>query len=129
MTPRTPLRTASLVSAITGVAGSVVLMLLVGRRNQSSILMVMFAGWVSSPFVAFIAVERMAARWPALTQSTMHWLMPIFALGSLVIYGAVAFGPPRPTPAFFFLVVPFVSWVVLALALGIAAFASRRAAR
>jgi len=39
----------------------------------------------------------------------VYGLMVVVAVGSLAIYGEVAFGPPRPQPAFWFLVVPAAS--------------------
>jgi hypothetical protein len=42
--------------------------------------------------------------------------MLALAVVSPAIYGRVALGPPRPQPAFWFLMVPFVSCLLLAIA-------------
>jgi hypothetical protein len=100
--------------AVTGAIGSLVLMLRVGHRNNSLLLMTLFAIWVLSPFVALLVVLKR----PLLTLSL------ILAFGSLIVYGDVAFGPPWAKPASAFLFVPFVSWLLIA----IAAIASHRRA-
>jgi len=83
--------------------------------------MALFTIWVLSPFVALVLAEVVAKRWSVLTRATLHGVMLIVTLGSLAIYGSVAVGPPRSKPAFMFLVVPFGSWLLVAIAVGIAA--------
>jgi hypothetical protein len=46
---------------------------------------------------------------------TLHSLMLVLTLGSLAIYGEVAFGPPRAKPAAVFLMVPLASWLIMAV--------------
>jgi hypothetical protein len=109
------------VAAIIAVAGAVcslVLMLRVGHRNNSLLLMTLFAIWVLSPFVALLVASLALKRSPLI-------LSLILALGSLIVYGDVAFGPPWAKPASAFLLVPLVSWLPIA----IAAIASLRRAR
>ena len=90
-------------------------------RYDSLVLMALFTIWVLSPFVALVLAEVVAKRWSVLTRATLHGVMLIVTLGSLAIYGSVAVGPPRSKPAFMFLVVPFGSWLLVAIAVGIAA--------
>jgi hypothetical protein len=52
--------------------------------------------------------------------------MLVVAVGPVAAYGAVAVRRPAQ-PAFMFLVVPLCSWVLMAIAIGIAAFVSGRA--
>ena len=42
--------------------------------------------------------------------------MLIVMLGSPAIYARIAFGPPTTQPAFMFMVVPFASWALMAIA-------------
>jgi hypothetical protein len=91
--------------------------------------MALFTIWVLSPFVALVLAEVVAKRWSVLARATLHGVMLIVTLGSLAIYGSVALGPPRPKPAFMFLVVPLVSWLLGAIAVGIAAIVSGRLSR
>jgi hypothetical protein len=50
-------------------------------------------------------------------------------LGSLAFYGGIVSMPPGSKPAFVFLVVPLGSWLLLTIAVPIAAFVSRRLSR
>ena len=121
-----PLRIAALIAVVAGAAGSFGLMLHVGRRNNSHVLLVLFTIWDLSPFIALILADIVSKGWPVLTRTSLYSGMLIITLGSLAIYADVAFGPPRPQPAFMFLVVPLASWVLMAAALPIAAFVSGR---
>jgi len=121
-----PLRTVAMIAAAAGAVGSVALTLYVGRHNPSRILLSLFVIWVLSPFVALVCASAVSKRWPVLTQATLYSVMLVLTLGSLAIYGYVAFGPARATPAFAFLVVPLVSWLLIAVALPVSAFLSRK---
>jgi hypothetical protein len=135
-TPTTPesgllrfLRAAALVAVLAGAVGSVGLTLYAGRRNDSRILMVLFALWLLSPFVALVFAGVASARWLALTRATLYSAALIVTLISLVIYGVVALGPPRGKTAFVFVVVPPASWLLIAIAVTIAALISGRRLR
>ena len=117
-----PLRAVAMIAVVAGAGGSVGLMLRVGRRNDSRILLVLFGIWVLSPFVALVLANFVSKRWQVLTRATLYSLMLALTLGSLVLYADVAFGPPRAKPAFVFLVVPLASWLLIA----VAAFLSAR---
>src|SRR5437764_448822 len=99
-------------------------MLHVGRRNPSRVLLVLFAMWVLSPFVGLALAASGSQRWLVAARERVHVVMVIVALASLVIYGRVALGPPRPRPAAAFLVVPLASWGLIAATLGMAALRS-----
>jgi len=119
---------ATRLAVIAGAAGSVAIMLRVGHRNDSTIpliLLVLFTGWVLSPFVALLLVERVRPRRPPLTQMALRRLMLIVTLGSLAIYGYVALSPPRPKPASVFLLVPLGSWLLMGIVLVITAVRRR----
>src|SRR5258708_28665132 len=115
------LRTAALIAVLAGAAGSVGLMLYVGRRNNSRILLLLFALWVLSPFVALILADVVSKRWSVLTRAALYDMMLVLTLASLAIYARVAFGPPRAQAAFAFVVVPPASWLLIALVVPIAA--------
>jgi hypothetical protein len=120
------LRTVALIAVVAGAVGSLGLMLWVGRRNPSRILLILFTGWVLSPFIALGLADRVSKGWSVLTRATLHSVTLVVTLGSLAMYGRVAFGPPRPTPAGMFLLVPVGSWLLAAMAVPLAAFISRR---
>lgn len=112
--------TSARVATVLGGAGSILAMLRVGFRDGATIpilLLVMFTGWVLSPFLAMLAADRISTRWAAPTRSMLHRLMLFVPLASLAIYGYVALSPPRPKPAATFLLVPLGSWLLLAITL------------
>jgi hypothetical protein len=109
------LRAAGLIAALVGAVGSVYLTLNVGRHGHSVILMGLFVSWDLSPFAALAAVSMIARNWLVLTRATLYVAMLVVTAVSLAIYGTVAFGPPRPHPAFAFLMVPLASWALVAV--------------
>jgi len=70
-----------------------------------------------------MAAARMGLR------TALYTITLALTLGSLAIYGNVAFGPPRPKPAFAFLMVPLASWLAIAFVVPTAAMLSRRRTR
>lgn len=120
------LRAVALIAAVAGAVGSVGLIAWVGHRNPSRLLLALFAIWDIAPFVALVWANVVAKRWSGLTRATLYSVTLVVTLGSLAIYGDVAFGPTRSTPAFMFLVVPLGSWVLMTIAIPIAALLSGR---
>ena len=118
------LRKAGLAALVVGAVGSEALMLYTGRRNPSAALMMLFVIWVLSPFAALAAAEFISKKWSGLTRAALYALMFVVALESLVVYGYIVFGPPRPQPAFWFIVVPPASMALIAVVLGVAAAVS-----
>lgn len=114
------LRTVALVVLVAGAGVSLGLMLHTGRNNKSVLLLLLFAIWVLSPFIALLAANIVSRRWPVLARVTLYILTTILTLGSLVIYSGVL-SPPGTKPAFVFLVVPLVSWIFIAIVIPIAA--------
>ena len=104
-----------MIAAAAGAAGSLTLMLDVGRRNESRILLTLFAIWVLSPFAAAYGLARLV---PA-ARTMLYGVMLFLALASPAIYGAVAFWRPAK-PAAAFLLVPLASWLMLVAGVAIA---------
>ena len=123
---RRGLRAAAMVAMLAGAAGSVGFVFYYGRRNPSRLLIVLFAVWVLSPFVALLAADARSARWPARTRTVLYALMLVLAIGSLAAYANVTLGPSRPQGAFAFVIVPPLSWLVGGIAIAIALFRSGR---
>ena len=124
-----PLRTVAMIAVLAGASGSVGLMLRVGHRNNSRILLALFGIWVLSPFIALVWANVVSKRWSVLTRAALYSLMLVLTLGSLAAYGDVALCPPRAKPAFIFLVVPLASWLLIAIVIPVAAFLSGRLSR
>jgi hypothetical protein len=121
------LRGVALIAAVVGAAGSIGLML--RAAHPPRLLLVPFIGWVLSPFVALILADAASKRWSVPTRATLHGVMLILTLGSLAFYGDIVSMPPGSKPAFVFLVVPLGSWLLLTVAVTIAALVSRRLSR
>ncbi|MEO7143853.1 MAG: hypothetical protein ABI165_10170, partial [Bryobacteraceae bacterium] len=89
------LRAAALIAVLTGAVGSFVLMLRAGRRQDSRILLILFAIWVLAPFVALVWANVVSKRWAALARATLYGVMLVVTLGSLAIYGDATLRPAR----------------------------------
>jgi hypothetical protein len=100
------LRAAALITALAGAVGSAGLMLHAGRRNDSRILLVLFALWVLSPFMALVLASVVSKSWLVHTRATLYSVMLVLTLGSLAIYGVVALGPPGRRPLSYSLLFP-----------------------
>lgn len=122
----TALRSAAWASILAGAAGSFGFMLYAGRRNRSVLLLVLFAGWVLSPFVALLWAQVTAKRWPAPRQMVLYCVTLLIAATSLAIYGYIALGPPRAQAASAFVVVPPVSWLLAGMGILMSALRPRR---
>jgi hypothetical protein len=120
------LRGASLIAVLAGAVGSFGLMLHAGRRQGSLILIGLFTVWELSPFVALVCSHVVSKHWSVLTRATLYSMMLVITLGSLAIYGDVALGPPRPKPAFVFLVAPLGSWLLTVVVILIGALRTKR---
>ena len=123
------LRRTALILLVAGAFGSVGLMGFVGRHQRSVLLMVVFTVWVLSPYATLAVAVALSSRWSAPIRRTLYALTIVVALASLAIYGIVAFGPSRPQPAFYFIVVPPACWLLIAIVIPIAAVVAGRRAR
>jgi len=123
------LRAVAMISVLAGAGGSVGLMLRVGHRNNSRILLVLFAIWVLSPFVALVVANIVSKGWSVITRTTLYSVMLVLALGSLAMYGDVASGPLGAKTVPVFVIVPPASWLFIATAISMAALISRSPSR
>ena len=119
------LHSVALTAVVAGAGGSVGLMLWVGHRNPSRVLLLLFVIWDLSPFMALLLAEMFSKRWSVITRATLHIVMLVIALSSLALYGDVVLRP-GPQPAFTFLVVPLASWLLMMIVVPIAALISGR---
>lgn len=102
-----------------GALSSFVLMLYTGRNNSSVILLGLFTIWVLSPFVFLFWANRVSNRWAVFSSMPLNNLMLIISGGSLLAYIVAFFGTSK-TPAFIYLLTPFLSWLILLISLFIA---------
>ena len=121
---------AALIAVLVGAVGSVSLTVSVGvGRDVGPLLLLLFAIWVLAPFAALVLAHRVARRWSVVTRATLHCLMLVLALATLIIYIVDTVRNAGGQDAFTFVVVPLVSWALMALVLPTAAFVSGRLSR
>ena len=108
------LRSIAVIAVLAGAGVSLGLMSHAGRQNNSVLLLLLFAGWVLSPFIALIVVNQISGRWTVLTRLILFCLMLVLTLASVITYSGV-FSPLGTKPAFVFLIVPLGSWLLIAL--------------
>lgn len=117
------LRAIALLFVVAGAAGSMDLML--STAHPPFLLLVLFTGWVLSPFVGLLIASRIARHWSESNRMTLYILMLVIPSASLIGYSGV-WSPPGARPAFAFLMVPLISWVLMAIVLLIAWSRARR---
>jgi hypothetical protein len=119
------LRSSALAGVVAGAIGSLGLMLRAGRRTPR-LLLVLFVVWVLSPFVALAWAHRVSTRWLPPTRTALYGVSLVVAIASLLIYGELIARPAGSAPAFVWVIVPPVSWLLIATTLATATLISRR---
>ena len=119
------LRTAARAALLIGAAGSLALMLRAGSRQRSLLLIVLFTGWVLSPFVALALASLRAPRWPPRLRTALHAAAIGVSALCLSIYTMHAVRGVMKA-GFVYLVVPAGAWLLIAVALGVNAIAAKR---
>ena len=121
---------SGLVATVIGAIVSVASLFYVGARGGNNIaqpvVMILIGLWVVSPFVILFLLHKLSASWSSTSRTTLYRLMLLIAVVSLVVYLSVAIGPPRAKAAPPFVVVPPISWLIIAISLSVAAIAGRR---
>ena len=121
----TILRTVALILLVLGAVGSLYFMFNVSRNQKSILLIVLFTGWILSPFVGLFLVDKFSKRWTVNIRASFYWLMIILTIVSLVGYSGVL-NAPKTKNAFVFLVIPFISWLLITISILIARRLSRK---
>ena len=101
------------------------LMIHTGRYSTPPLLIVLIGMWVLLPYDALTIGNILSPRWSNQVNRMLLRLTFLVTLVSVAIYASVAFGPPRPKPAFFFVLVPPLSLAVIAISLFAARVRSR----
>jgi hypothetical protein len=107
-------RTLTLAVVTISAIGSLYLMFIAGRNQKSIFLILLFTAWMLSPFVSFFLATIISKRWAASARTFLYWTMIILAGGSLIAYNGT-FNTPNTKNAFVFLVVPFISWIIISI--------------
>jgi hypothetical protein len=115
----------SKVATVVAAIGSVALLLYIGRRNKSIVLMVLFSIWVLAPFVGSLLLNALIAKRGAAPRTALQVAMLILAVASLALYGDTVLRPPVSQPVFRFVLLPVVSCVLIIVVVATAVFVSR----
>ena len=110
------LRTVALVLLAVGAVGSLYFMFNASRSQKSILLLTLFSGWILSPFVGLFVADKFSKRWTVNVRASFYWLMIILTIVSLVGYSG-AFNTPKTKNAFVFLVIPFISWLLITISI------------
>ena len=124
MADSSSLRTVARAALLAGAAGSIALMLRAGARQRSAFLILLFTGWVLSPFAALALASLRAARWPARVRTALDAAMIGVSVLCLAVYSMHAVRGVMKA-GFVYLVVPAGAWLLIVVALGANAVAAR----
>lgn len=118
------LRAVALIAVGAGGVGSVGLMLR-ASQHPPRFLLVLFVIWVLSPFVALAWTNLVSKHWSLLIRTTLYGVTVVITLASLAIYGGLVLPPAASPRAAIFVAVPPASWLLMTIAIVIAALISR----
>ena len=104
----------SILILLAGVAGSIVFTWMAGQNNPSGLLRLLFLGWVVSPYLALVAIHYYSRLRLAISDAFYFRMICFVTLFSLLAYSGI-FSPKGMKPAFVFMVVPFISWLIIFL--------------
>jgi hypothetical protein len=108
------------VALVAGAAGSVALMLRAGARQRSALLILLFTGWVLSPFVALAVGNLYAPHWQPRLRTVLH--VTIVAVSALCLFFYAMHALTGAAKAgFVYLVVPALAWLGIVVTLGVTA--------
>jgi hypothetical protein len=104
----------ALLLGIAGAVASLYLMFNAGRNQASVILIILFTLWVLSPFVGLLILNKFSKRWVLSVRMTLYWLAIIMTILSVTAYSG-GLNTPDTKNAFMFLVIPFISWIIIVM--------------
>ena len=117
-------RSIVLVMILIGSVGSIGFTLHAGGNNRSILLVALFVIWVFSPFMALLVVNIASKRWSNSARVAFLVLVIILTFGALAGYSGIL-TLPGTKPAFIFLIIPLISWLLIIIVI----FLSRRLSR
>jgi len=106
------LRIIASIILFAGAISSLVLMFYAGHNQKSILLILLFTGWVLSPFIGLFIADMISKHWLPKTRLAIFWLIIFITLASLIFYSG-ALNVSGTKPAFKFLIVPLISWVLI----------------
>ena len=105
-------RIIALIILFAGAISSLVLMFNAGHNQKSILLILLFTGWVLSPFIGLFIADMISKHWLPKTRLAIYLLIIFITLASLIFYSG-ALNVSGTKPAFKFLVAPLISWFLI----------------
>ncbi len=121
----TGLRFTALIALVVGAAGSLGLWIH-AAKHPPPLLIVLFVGWVLSPFVVLGIGHVVAKRWAPRTRAALYWVTLLVAVASIVIYADDAVSHRTVHPAAVYVMVPPASCLVSVVAFGVGTWIAKR---
>ena len=112
---RSSLRFIASLALFIAAIGSLASMFIIGSRQKSLLLIAMFLVWVLSPYVALAVLDSRARAWHSASRVRMRYATVLISLMALGRYMWVVIWPLEAQPASTFLIVPFISWIAIAV--------------
>jgi len=119
------MRKIAFVILLIGAVGSFGLVLNAGRHSPV-LLLVLFIGWVLSPYIALFLVHVVSKLQLIIAPKLLYCLMLFVSLGSLASYGITLIQHRTKSPTGVYLSVPFISWFLIVIAIAITAYRKRK---
>ena len=101
-------------------------LLLRADQHTPRLLLIGFVFWILSPFVILVWADRVATRWSPGARATLHVVTVVITLAALAVYGGLVAPPAGAARGFAFVIVAPVSWVLIALVVGLPALFGHR---
>ncbi len=117
---------SAMIGLTIGAITSLALMLRAGHHQGSIILVLLFAAWALSPFFGLGYAHLSSKRWLRSARVVLYALTVLVVFGCPAIYAGVAFERTSLKMGFVFLVIPFVSWLLIGFLVCVALLSSRK---
>ena len=108
------LRIVASILGFIGAIGSLYFMFNAGRHQKSILLIILFTGWVLSPFIGLFVATKISNPLKVPPLAIIYWLIIILAISSLIAYSG-ALIPQGTKTAFIFLIGPLTWWILIVL--------------
>jgi hypothetical protein len=119
------LRTAALVVLILSCAGCFWLVVRSSDHEESVLMEGLSISWALSPFLALGVTSAISKSWSDIIRITLYSLMIFIGLCSLVGYSG-ALNSPGAKLESIFLVIPLISWLLMAIVIPLVAVLSHK---
>ena len=93
---------------------------IIGQRQRSVILIVMFTVWVLLPYAGLAMGNVRARAWNPAAYRAVQYATILISLAAMARYVYVVVRPLASQPASTFLIVPVVSWIAIGIAVALA---------